>query len=242
MKKFSALIFSLVLTCAVVFSANSAFAYAEADSDAWLGVATITGATVIGTPVYSAWASASNNLGEGVYDGSIPAYAEVTRAIGEGGQDAGDSYEETWARANGNGDWAEALAQSEVSYMLNVTDTLVVSQAWGYSQSLEATEAGDYAYAYSEAYFSIFYAGGWHDYTASITNWLNGPDDLLLDSGEDSIGFQIDLETGDYEVRAGVYNKAYVETAGSGVPVPAAIWLLGSGLLGLVGLRKKNKS
>jgi len=241
MKKFSALIFSLVLTCAVVFSANSAFAYAEANSDAWLGAATITGATVIGTPVYTAWASASNNLGEGDYDGSIPAYAAVTRAIGEGDQSASDPYEETWARANGSGDWAEAQAASEMSYMLLVTGPLNVSQSWGYSQILEATVQGDYAYAYSEAYFSIFYAGGWHDYTASITNWLNGPDELLSDSGEDSIGFLIsDLQPGEYEVRAGVYNVAYADT--SAVPVPAALWLLGSGLLGLVGLRKKNKS
>ncbi|MDY7001444.1 MAG: hypothetical protein SVS15_06645 [Thermodesulfobacteriota bacterium] len=241
MKKFGGLIFSLVLACAVVFSASSAFAYAVADSDAWLGAATITGATVIGTPVYSAWASVSNNLGEDVYDGSFPAYAAVTRAIGEGDQNAGDPYEETWARANGGGDWAGAQAASQVSYMLNVTGSLNVSQSWGFSQTLEATQQGDYAYAYSEAYFSIYYAGGWHDYYASVTNWLNGPDDLLTDSGTDTISFLIaDLDPGEYEVRAGVYNEAYAET--SGVPIPGAVWLLGSGLLGLVGFRKKIKS
>lgn len=241
MKKFGGLIFSLVLACAVIFSASSAFAYAVADSDAWLGAATITGATVIGTPVYTAWASASNDLGEYDTDEGSTAYAAVTRAIGEGYQSGGDPYEETWAQANGNGDWAEAKARSEVSYVLNVTDTLNVSQSWGYAQQLEATAEGDYAYAYSEAYFSIFYAGGWHDYTASITNWLNGPADLLTDSGQDSIGFLIsDLDPGEYEVRAGVYNEAYAST--SGVPIPGAIWLLGSGLVGLVGFRKKIKS
>ncbi|MDY7001445.1 MAG: VPLPA-CTERM sorting domain-containing protein [Thermodesulfobacteriota bacterium] len=242
MKKFGGLIFSLVLACAVVFSASSAFAYASADSDAWLGAVTITGGTIIGTPTYLTSALALNNLGESDSDSGTTAYASVTRAIGDAGQTSGDPYESTWAYADGNGDSAEAMAKSEVSYWLDVTGTLNVSQSWGFSQTLEATQVADFAYAYSEASFSIYYAGGWHDYYASVTNWIYNPDSLL-DSGTDTLSFQIlDLEPGEYEVKAGVYNAAQVDTVGNQVPVPAAIWLLGSGLIGLVGFRKKIKN
>lgn len=44
----------------------------------------------------------------------------------------------------------------------------------------------------------------------------------------------LDLETGD------VTKGAYMETWDIPVPVPGAIWLLGSAVLGMVGLRRKN--
>ncbi|MDY7001761.1 MAG: PEP-CTERM sorting domain-containing protein, partial [Thermodesulfobacteriota bacterium] len=37
------------------------------------------------------------------------------------------------------------------------------------------------------------------------------------------------------------YNPEYSDGPPPGVPVPAAVWLLGSGLLGLLGLRKKSR-
>ncbi len=35
------------------------------------------------------------------------------------------------------------------------------------------------------------------------------------------------------------YNDLYAKASSSAVPIPAAVWLFGSGLLGLVGIRKK---
>jgi hypothetical protein len=37
------------------------------------------------------------------------------------------------------------------------------------------------------------------------------------------------------------HSGVWVNNAGSPVPIPAAVWLLGSGLLGLIGIRKKVK-
>ncbi|MDY7002311.1 MAG: VPLPA-CTERM sorting domain-containing protein, partial [Thermodesulfobacteriota bacterium] len=211
-----------------------------ADSDAWLGSTTITGASIIGTASYTGYAEVWNDLDEHQVDNTFPAYASVTRAMGAGDKEGDDPYEETWAEANGNGDWARAWARSETQYTLLVTGSLSVTQLWGYSQMLEADAVGDYSKAYSQAYFSIYYAGGWHDYVNQITNELFGADEFFTDEGGGEIQFTIDLEPGEYLVKAGVYNTAYAKT--SGVPVPAAIWLLGSGLIGLVGLRRKNKS
>lgn len=47
--------------------------------------------------------------------------------------------------------------------------------------------------------------------------------------------FRGELQTGGYDLQFRTY---YDDTAT--VPVPAAVWLLGSGLLGLIGIRRKN--
>jgi len=48
--------------------------------------------------------------------------------------------------------------------------------------------------------------------------------------------FSVDIYNGD---TGSVYFEVSTKAAASAVPVPAALWLLGSGLLGLVGIRRK---
>jgi len=244
MKKFGALIFSLVLTCAVLFSASSAFAYAEVYSNAWLGDTTISGATV-GTMTYAAYADVWGVPG-GNYVQVIgfPASASTDYASASGTDTNNNPLETTWAKAISDGDWAQAIAWSEVSYTLTTTATTVYANlTWNYAQTLLATMPGDYAYANSRAYYEVYYNGGWHDFGSGVTNSIDWPQTSIPDSGSENIVFErTDVIGTVYEVRAGVYNEAYASTTGGQVPVPAAIWLLGSGLIGLIGFRKKIKN
>lgn len=55
----------------------------------------------------------------------------------------------------------------------------------------------------------------------------------------DELGSDFDPIEGKFSLQFTAYSSAYEE--GSPVPVPGAVWLLGSGLIGLVGTRKKLK-
>jgi hypothetical protein len=47
-------------------------------------------------------------------------------------------------------------------------------------------------------------------------------------------------DSSDYLYAIRTYEDGSSAVAPSAVPVPGAVWLLGSGLMGLVGLRRKN--
>jgi hypothetical protein len=50
------------------------------------------------------------------------------------------------------------------------------------------------------------------------------------------------VQAGDFESPGVLENRSSAFKEFSTVPIPGAVWLLGSGLIGLLGLRKKFKS
>ena len=64
----------------------------------------------------------------------------------------------------------------------------------------------------------------------SIVTYNNSINGLASDAPISATGYLWQGETEDYRINV------------ASVPVPGAVWLLGSGLLGLLGVRRKNKS
>ena len=89
--------------------------------------------------------------------------------------------------------------------------------------------------AYSGSYQPP-YDDSWFKYSSANLgeSWSRGDSDLGITVGDGgTIGLLFDQ----------ISNPGYPETpVSSSVPIPGAVWLLGSGLVGLVGLRRKQKS
>ena len=79
------------------------------------------------------------------------------------------------------------------------------------------------------------------DITEALKKWVNGDWDnygMLLDvngSGTSALFYSSDFGT------ASLRPKLEVNYSSSTTPIPGAVWLLGSGLFGLIGLKKKFK-
>jgi len=89
--------------------------------------------------------------------------------------------------------------------------------------------------------FSILLFAGFYNNIGSMnyspdSNWVGG---AYLGEGYSEWNLVSDWWYKDQELG---YCGVWVNNAGSPVPIPAAVWLLGSGLLGLIGIRKKIKN
>ncbi|MGB5396318.1 MAG: hypothetical protein WBN96_04165 [Gammaproteobacteria bacterium] len=86
--------------------------------------------------------------------------------------------------------------------------------------------------------------------TAGSTTWQNGQLSMTLNSiwaNGGIIQFGFNNLVGNYEASGMYYDNACWSTDGGCVdapvvPVPAAVWLFGSGLLGLIGVARRRKS
>lgn len=72
------------------------------------------------------------------------------------------------------------------------------------------------------------------------TGKVNSGNDHFLYQNNDSAlwGF---VDSRDWGTNSNIYKISHVGTVASPVPVPAAAWLLGAGLIGLVGVRRKSR-
>ena len=69
--------------------------------------------------------------------------------------------------------------------------------------------------------------------TDSVT--LSYLDNLVLDSGTIIVGFEDTKAQTDHNDMIVALNASYI-------PIPATIWMLGAGLMGLIGFRRKTQS
>lgn len=71
-----------------------------------------------------------------------------------------------------------------------------------------------------------------HSYEGYPAYGQDQPDEIRRISGQGGVGFSFEINTVD----------EFYELPPSATPIPGAVWLLGSGLLGLVGLQRKYQS
>jgi len=92
----------------------------------------------------------------------------------------------------------------------------------------------------------IFYSGITGSFSfqsmATLSNYVDTADSYLKDNGKFSFEVGPKLSVISFDSRAGT--KTTIDfTSGdvSAVPIPAAVWFMGTGILGLVGLSRKKK-
>lgn len=102
-----------------------------------------------------------------------------------------------------------------------------------------ASGAGDSAIAYSQMYISLVKGGteAFRWAPGNLNQSLIATDAVPYSLGSSYFTMTTDsLQAGTYSLVIAMKNEAKV----SAVPVPAAVWLLGSGLLGLVGVARRK--
>lgn len=99
----------------------------------------------------------------------------------------------------------------------------------------------DEFWAYSDLGIDATYADGmgWKDVSAGMSNFWYGPTDgLFEDSLEGSLALTVNGRAG-HEILFSMW--VYNDFEAFSAPIPGAVWMLGSGLLCLIGLRRKIK-
>jgi len=178
----------------------------------------------------------------------LPAVAQAP-AIATADSSVLGSY--TWAGPTGDVNpesWAYTQRSGVFSYTGAAPQTVIVTIPYALKYVLDATQAPDvYAYGFAQIYYSISrdkmgrlpgQSSGGDEYASDLA--LNGKY-ILSDPGKEkgTLSFQLTFYPGNTgTITLGTYSNA----SASAVPIPAAVWLLGSGLLGLVGIRRRMKA
>ncbi len=122
------------------------------------------------------------------------------------------------------------------SFSFTATQTLEITLGIDYSATLNliTTNPDDYADGTIGAFISV---NGLIVNEFNYSNFVsNGNTDSFLESNILNTLFQIEAGQ-DYTFVLGNYSMSYAST--SPVPIPGAFWLMGSGLLGIVGLKRR---
>ncbi len=139
---------------------------------------------------------------------------------------------------------AEGLAQRGQTYLVGTGGTINFSIDYSFlSQALEATEGYAYGYVRAWAQLRLYnWDTGTYDLIGppviEVSQYNITADDFTLAAPfNDDLSLSYDAKAGDYLLfETGVDARSAVQKAV--VPIPGAVWLLGSGLLGLVGIRR----
>ena len=107
---------------------------------------------------------------------------------------------------------------------------------FGYSNTSPAYIAPSDPKSYTTKLSGGSYAGlySWTAKKEVVLDWTEGYTDVYM--------YSYDLMAGTYDTDSfiRIYENGSAVLNPNAVPVPAAVWMLGSGLLGLVGIRRKN--
>lgn len=241
------LLFLAILTVLLGFTGiASATAISQSDASAsGLSVVGVDGLTyTVTSQTYNARAEANNSDGENDVDNSNPASASVTYANGVSEALDYSAYEEAYSQADSSIWYSYASAWAQTAWQLNITQTgaLDIDISYALSQLLSTELPGEWASAYSEVFLTFQKVGQsghttlqWHE-----ENIEYGDDNIeWTEPGTISYNPEI-TELGNYVLTFRVENWAETGSGGTEVPLPATLWLLGSGLVGLVGLGKKK--
>jgi len=158
-----------------------------------------------------------------------------------GGTGAASSIAEIYS---GNGISGSATSSNSMMGLLDIADTGTVTFNFDVNYYLEVlTSNSDSGYA-NMSFDLGLYAFGSNvnllDSDAAASMFLGiGPTNGLADTGT-SGSVAIDLAAGSYNLDIEMTQN--VATTVSAVPVPAAVWLFGSGLIGLAGFARRKKA
>ena len=180
-----------------------------------------------------------------------PAFSGV--AVGEGGAAQGNQQLSVYNDYNnpehgsGNNNTVEAFVFTDVgilglddvgttinfSFDTKVGNLASPTTALAYMSVLKTSDSSFFTLGTTELDTTSLGAGGWNGGTLS----------LLIDSGMVGETLQIGFtSTATNFDASGVFYDNINVGAASVVPVPAAVWLFGSGLLGLVGVARRRNS
>ncbi len=151
--------------------------------------------------------------------------------------------------------WDEARVAAEGSSYLGMTGHLATLTSA--AENAFVANPGFLGSSYGGIYGDLVWigghetAGGWNWVTGEAWSWTNWkPGQPSNGPGEDYLQLLItNFDMGQWNDRtlaggsgSGYYTAYIIEYEASPVPVPAALWLMGSGLLGLAALRRRGGS
>lgn len=161
---------------------------------------------------------------------TVPAFPEGGWAFGSAFTDNADLYTSSYATSSLPGEYYSAAAEARRQIYYDVQSAGAVSFALPYE--LSSAVSGLETSVYTQAWAKIFVWDGASWQLAGVSSQTSPNSSGVLELSTNFSGSGYGL------VELGVFTAA---EAGSPVPVPGAVFLFGSGLIGLIGLRRKYR-
>jgi hypothetical protein len=179
------------------------------------------------------------------FDGNGPGFSNWTITDGGDTGDTWDGYPGGWNYSGGTGNCAAADANLYYSeYNDKLSYTIDINGYTGLQMTLNVGYwEGDYGDSNAVGYILGYVDGAAVSTTIDFfsQDWPDGdsqPYDLSFADGASTLDLTFQFVS-DYD---GWFMVDNIEITGNPVPVPAAVWLLGSGIVSLAALRRRSAS
>lgn len=231
----SALLLAIsALPSTVLAASASAFASLDFISISTTGSAT---ATLTGSPfdVFSALAGTTGGIADGANDGAF--FESFAGPFGEGTATQGPGSASSFAISAIDPGMAASMTTTFQELELELSGVGDVFIEIGYT--LEADIVDSLADGFAEAGISAF-TGFEGPETAFVGVAGGTPFDFAGDISTLFIGFFFDDLGSPFPVTEFLSIETFATVKASAVPVPAAVWLMGSALLGMAGIQRRD--